>query len=190
MELQRFCLKFFARHGQQTVSETTFIPIFHDWIRLKTIPGTLIDVADYRHVPEGPGIMLISHETNYAMDHGGGHFGLSAQRKLGAGASHTERIHELARRLARFGSLLEADDRLDGALSLEGGGFLYVANDRLRAPNTQEAFDAIQPDVEAAAHQLYGSLPVAIARVVNDPRDRLALRVETSQPVAIADLAG
>ena len=28
----------------------------------------LIDVADYRHVPAGPGVLLIGHEANYSLD--------------------------------------------------------------------------------------------------------------------------
>ena len=31
------------------------IPIFHDWIRDRVFEELLLDVADYRHVPEGPG---------------------------------------------------------------------------------------------------------------------------------------
>src|SRR4051812_30443994 len=44
------------------------IPIFHRWIRDNVLPGTLIDVADYAHVPAGPGILLISHDAFYSVD--------------------------------------------------------------------------------------------------------------------------
>jgi hypothetical protein len=185
MDVERFCLKFLA---QRPVDEAVFIPIFHEWIRLKKLPGTLIDVADYRHVPEGPGIMLISHEINYAMDHLGGQFGLSAQRKLGPGATHQERIVDLAKRLVLFGSLLETDGRVED-LQLEGGRFLYQANDRLRAPNTDEAFADLKPDLEAAATALYGEQRVSITRVENNPRDRLSAIVETTGTVELASLA-
>lgn len=187
MDVERFYLKFFAR--EQAVDEAAFIPIFHDWIRLKSLPGTLIDVADYRHVPDGPGIMLISYDINYAMEHGGGQFGLSAQRKLGREGTHCERIVELAKRMALFGSLLASDSRLAGSLELEGGKFLYAANDRLRLPNTAEAFAALQPDLAAAASALYGDQPVTVTWLENDPRERLTAIVETAAPVAIASLA-
>lgn len=186
MDVERFCLKFPAYPGQ--VDEALFIPIFHEWIRVKKIPGALIDVADYRHVPEGPGIMLISHEINYAMEHGGGQFGLSAQRKLGEGDTHQQRIVDLARRLALFGSLLETDGRLEGQLRLEGERFLYVANDRLRLPNTDEAFTALKPDLEAAGHSLYGGSPVTVTRVENDSRDRLTAMVATAGTVDLSTL--
>ena len=188
MDVERFCLKFPAYPSQ--VDEASFIPIFHEWIRVKKIPGALIDVADYRHVPEGPGIMLISHEINYAMEHGGGQFGLSAQRKMGEGASHQERIVNLVKRLALFGSLLESDGRLEGHLRLEGERFFYVANDRLRLPNTDEGFAALKPDLEAAAQTLYGgAAPVTVTRVDNDPRDRLTAVVETTGTVNLSALA-
>lgn len=187
MDIERFCLKFFARPGH--VDEARFIPVFHEWIRLKSLPGTLIDVADYRHVPEGPGIMLISHEVNFAMEHGGGQFGLSAQRKSGSGANHQEWILDLAKRMALFSSLLQSDARVGSQLQLEGGSFLYLANDRLHAPNTAEAFAAIQPDLEAAASVFYGGQPVTVTRVQNDPRDRLAARVESTGAVELATLA-
>ena len=187
MDLERFCLKFFVREGD--VDEATFIPIFHEWIRLKKLPGTLIDVADYRHVPDGPGIMLISHEVNYAMEHGGGQFGLSAQRKLGEGNTHQERIVDLAKRTATFGALLESDSRIAGKLQLEGGKFFYIANDRLQAPNTAETFAAIKPDLEGAAAQLYPGQQVSVTRLENDPRDRLTAVVEVAGTVDIATLS-
>lgn len=186
MDIQRFCLKFFIHAGQ--VDEAAFIPIFHEWIRLKKLPDTLIDVADYRHVPDGPGIMLISHEVNYAMDHAGGQFGLSGQRKLGEGQSHAERILHLAKRLAQFSSQLEKDPRMAGQLRVEGGTFLYQANDRLQVPNTEAAFNAIKPHLEAAATQLYSGQAVSITRVKNDPRDRLSVLIETASSREISSL--
>jgi len=185
MDLNRFCIKFLAR-PETNIDDVAFIEIFHEWIRLRKLKGTPIDVADYRHVPNGPGIMLITHEVNYAMDRADGQFGLYAQRKLGEGETHTERILDLARATAEFGALLESDSRVAGKLSLEGGQFLYMANDRLQAPNTEETFAALKPDLEAAAAQLYPGQSVSIARLENAPRDRITavVKVENSMDMA------
>jgi hypothetical protein len=177
MDIERFCLKFLARPGTK-VDDAVFIDIFHEWIRLKKLGGILLDVADYRHVPEGPGIMLISHEINFAMDYSEGRFGLLAQRKQGYGLNHQERILELARATVAFGALLEADPRMRGKLSLEGGLFHYIANDRLVAPNSEAGFAGLKPDLEAAAAIIYPGLPVSVRRLENDPRDRLTVVVE------------
>lgn len=177
MNIERFCLKFFARPGAD-IDDAIFIDIFHEWIRFKKLGGILLDVADYRHVPEGPGIMLITHEINFAMDYAEGRFGLFAQRKLGQTSSHQERILELARATVSFGALLESDPRIVGKLSLEGGTFHYMANDRLVAPNNATAFAALKPDLEAVAAVLYPGEQVSVRRVENDPRDRLTAVVE------------
>ena len=47
-----------------------FIPVFHDWIQTQQLAELLIDVADYRHVPHGPGVVLVAHDAHYAMDLG------------------------------------------------------------------------------------------------------------------------
>lgn len=187
-DIERFCVKFLAR-PETNIDEAKFIEIFHEWIRLHKLEGTLIDVADYRHVPNGPGIMLITHEVNYAMDWGNGEFGLYAQRKLGEGETHKDRILGLAKATATFGALLESDSRVAGNLSLEGGKFYYMSNDRLKVPNTEEAFTAIKPDLEAVAAELYPGKTVSITRKENDTRDRLTAVVEAENSVDIGSLA-
>jgi len=177
MNIDRFCVKFFARPGAE-VDDALFIDIFHEWIRHKKLGGILLDVADYRHVPEGPGIMLITHEINFAMDYSEGRFGLLAQRKRGYGDSQPERILELIRATAAFGTLLEEEPRLEGGLRLEGGTFHYMSNDRLAQPNDEPSFVALKPDLEAAASLIYPGRPVSISRLENDPRDRLTAVVE------------
>jgi hypothetical protein len=123
--------------------------------------------------------MLITHEINFALDHAGGRWGLLAQRKLGSGGSHQECILELVQATAVFGELLEADRRVAGKFSLEGGAFHYISNDRLLAPNTEATFAALKPDLMAVAALLYPSQPaVSITRLENDPRDRLTAVVE------------
>jgi hypothetical protein len=180
MNLERFCLKFYARPGA-TVDEGIFIEVFHDWIRRRKLAGVLIDVADYRHVPDGPGVMLITHDINFSMDHTDGRFGLLAQRKLGPGDDHATRIVELARSTAAFGALLESDRRVKGKLSLEGGLFHYIANDRLLAPNNEASFATLLPDLAAAAAVIYPGQNVSISRLPNDPRDRLTIVVEAGR---------
>lgn len=180
MDINRFCIKFYARPGA-TIDEAVFIEVFHDWIRRRKLAGVLIDVADYRHVPDGPGVMLITHEVNYSMDHTDGRFGLLAERKLGPGDGHTSRIVELVRSTAAFGALLESDRRVRGKLSLEGGLFHYLSNDRLLAPNNTESFARVQPDLAAAAAIIYPGQSVSISHLSNDPRDRLTLVVEAGR---------
>jgi len=59
------------------------IPIFHRWITERVLGEVLVDVADYRHVFQGPGIALIGHESNYYLDEQGGRLGFVCFRKRG-----------------------------------------------------------------------------------------------------------
>jgi hypothetical protein len=45
------------------------VPVFHGWIRDRRIPHELlIDVADYSHVHQGPGVILVGHRAMYGID--------------------------------------------------------------------------------------------------------------------------
>ena len=64
MELHKFGIRFrISNAPAKTLQE--FIPVFHGWIQRQALPGhLLVDVHDYSHVPNGPGILLVAHEAN------------------------------------------------------------------------------------------------------------------------------
>ena len=70
METVKYDLKLFLQDAGQ-VDLADFIPVFHDWIQDQSLDELLIDVVDYRHVHDGPGVMLIAHDAHYAIDYGG-----------------------------------------------------------------------------------------------------------------------
>jgi len=67
-------------------------------------------VADYAHVPEGPGIMLVTHAITFSLDRSGGRFGLRAQQRRSAAIAATLRA------TLAFADLLERDSRVRGRL--------------------------------------------------------------------------
>jgi hypothetical protein len=189
MSINRFAVKFPAQVSD-TFDQGSLIPVLHEWIRVKALPETLLDVADYRHVPDGPGIMLITYETNYALDSGDGQLGLYAQRKVGTPASTAEGITDLVRATALFGDLLETDGRLAGQIQFQGQEFWFIANDRLHAPNTAAGFTQMQPILEEVAQRLYPGQSVTLKHLENDPRDRLTVQVCAANPCTIGTLKG
>ena len=184
MNIERFCVKFPATLPTD-FEEESLIGIFQGWIRDEKLDGTLIDVVDYRHVPDGPGIMLVTYEVNYMMEHEDG-YGLYAQRKWGSvpDQSHPEAIADLVQGTAKFGALLEKAI----GITLKGNEFLYISNDRLNAPNTDAAYAAVKRDLEAALGKIYGGKTFTIERVQNNPKERLTIAVKVDSPVAIAEL--
>src|SRR5882724_7078916 len=82
--IQHVRVKIFARQPAPADLGAA-IPVFHRWIQDRVCPEMLIDVADYRHVPNGPGVMLIGHEANYSLDQTKGRLGLLYSRKQAGG---------------------------------------------------------------------------------------------------------
>ena len=58
MELQHINVKIYVE-GDLPVDPAEFITVFHQWVKDKVLDELLIDVADYRHVPAGPGVLLV-----------------------------------------------------------------------------------------------------------------------------------
>src|ERR1041385_2646635 len=77
--IPRVCVKLYA--DSAAVPDETFIPIFHRWIRDRALDLVFIDVADYAHVPDGPGVMLVTDAIAFALDRSDGRFGLLAQQR-------------------------------------------------------------------------------------------------------------
>lgn len=156
MDLHKFCFKVFAQDASG-VRLDTFIPIFHRWIQTQGVEGMLIDVADYAHVSRGPGVVLVAHEANYSMDQMEGPLGLLYQRKTSAGGPLNDRLTAALRAALAACAKLESEPELAGRLRFKAGEPVFIANDRLHAPNTEEGFEALRPELEAALAKVYPS---------------------------------
>src|SRR6266853_6655062 len=135
--IQHVRVKVFARQPAP-IDQGEAIAVFHRWIQDRVCPEMLIDVADYRHVPNGPGVMLIGHEASYSLDNTKGRLGLLYSRRLeGGGAQENLRqAYEAAMAACRR---LEQEPEFAGKLEF-GGECEFSINDRLLAPNRDETY--------------------------------------------------
>jgi len=187
-ELQRIGLKLFAIDGS-ALRPRELVPIFHRWIQQQALHDQLlIDVADYQHVPEGPGVMLVAHQGNFSLDLGGGRMGLAYIRKVPAPGSLADRLRTLAGTALEACRLLEGDAALGGRLRFRGDELYLFANDRLRAANTPELAAAFRPAVQEFVRVLYGDAACTIT-AESDPRERLGVHVKAASPVRLSELA-
>ena len=174
--LQRICIKLYA--PEPGIDDQAFVPIFHEWIRDQAIDNlVLFDVADYAHVPESPGIVLVTHEASFALDRSDGLFGLLVQRRVNGSDEAADMIATTLRHALQVAAKLEEDPRLAGKLVFDRSRVLIEANDRLRAPNTDEGYGALEPVVSTAIKAVFSDSTPRVTRVNNDPRDRLAADV-------------
>ena len=156
--LQRFSLKIFA-DPPEAVAPRAVIPVFHRWIRERAAPELLIDVADYTHLVDGPQVLLVAHEANYAIDRCGGRPGLAYTRKLPTEGALADRLLAAARALLAAGQRLEQDPAAmpEGRFAFRGDEIAVVANDRLVAPRTAETEAGFRASVGAFAERLFGA---------------------------------
>jgi hypothetical protein len=186
MDLHKFGIKFFAQDAER-IDILKLIPIYHRWIQQSALEDLLIDVADYSHVPSGPGVMLIAHEGNYALDETAHERGVVYYSKQKLSGDLSERFAQVAQRALKAAELMSADADLDGALKVPGNRLQFFANDRLAAPNTDAAYAELEPAFKAFLDRLYAGAPYKLERET-DAKERLSVRVSAQGEVALKTL--
>jgi len=186
MELHRIGIKVPMQEGL-ALPALEFIQVFHGWIQAHTLPGTLIDVADYSHVHHGPGILLVAHAGNYSVDEIGGWRGLSYYSKHPVPGDLTARISAVCRLALQACDLLERDARFGGKLRFNAGELELFANDRLEAPNTAATETTILPALKLLLGKLYPGRECKMTREP-DARERFALKIVSGASVTAAEL--
>jgi hypothetical protein len=178
--MQHVNVKIFAQ-ANENVNPADAIPVFHRWIQQRDLPELLIDVADYSHVPEGPGVLLIAHEANYSLDQAQGQLGLLYNRKAaGSGDAQTELQQAYGAAIAAC-ERLEREPEFNGALRFDRGRLEVILNDRLLYPNTDEAWRQVQPGVALFFDGIFGAGKYSLERA-GEPRERLRLAVRGIVP--------
>jgi hypothetical protein len=172
-------------YAQSSPASDKLVPVFHSWIRDKKLDQLAIDVADYDHVHEGPGVVLIGHAFDYYWDHGEGRTGLVYTRKRDAPAPEA-RLADAVRRAFVGCRLLEQEATLSG-LAFKTDELLVRLPDRLHAPSDEAGFAAFKAELEPLAQKLYAGAPVTIERV-GGPRELLGARVKSSGRGTVAEL--
>jgi hypothetical protein len=151
------------------------IPVFHRFIRDQVIKELMIDVVDYSHVPDGPGVVLIGHAADYYVGSLDGRPGLVYSRKRAAPAPEA-RLEDALRRLVNFGRLLEQDSSVK--LRFRSNELSLRLTDRLNAVNDDASFSAAKAEVEQVFGRAYGG-SIAVERVL-ELKGPLALAIKTS----------
>lgn len=158
-----------------------FIDIFHRWVKNSRTGELLIDVHDYSHVHDGPGVILVGHACHYGMDRRDGRLGLVFRARRTDPDGLEAGLGLATRALVRACELLEADT--GGAVTFGTNELLVGFEDRLHAPNTEDNFTKYEPELASFAARLFAG--EARARRVGGDRDLFgALLTGTGRPLA------
>jgi hypothetical protein len=183
MDAQKLQVKLYA---QGALPGETVIPIFHAWIKSKRLPELLIDVANYAHVPDGPGVALIGHGGDFFVDGEKGRLGLLYSRKRGAPAADV-RLADAFRRALHAAAILEAEPALGGKVTLGGGELLFRINDRLTSPSGDATFAVVKPELEALGKTLFGGAPFELLRT-SGPKELFAVTLKCGASARASEL--
>ncbi len=167
------------------------MPIFQRWIQQRTVPGMLIDVIDYKHVAEGPGIVLIADEADYAWDLGAGQAGLRYIRKRALPDSLAAALRLCFERAVLAARQLE--EEAPGAVVFDFAAAEISFLDRLAYPNEAGVASSTQSALSELLPGLLGT-DVTLSRLHDDARYLLAFRCEAGRSLAdlmpVSALAG
>jgi hypothetical protein len=192
MHSVKYDLKLFLENASEVDLEA-FIPIFHRWIQAQALEELLIDVADYRHVHHGPGVVLIAHDAHYAMDTAAGRLGLLYSRRRETHPSR-QALQSVGERLASVFQCalaacqrLEAEPALAGRCRFRGDELLLRCNDRLYAPNTVEAYRDLRYGLEPFLATLYPGQRVTLEHASGDA-GRLSVVIKATENADVETL--
>jgi hypothetical protein len=178
------------------------IPIFHDWIQTQVfnnqeLPELLIDVADYRHVHHGPGLVLIGHEADYSIDNTDGRLGLRYNRKAQLTGTNEEKLTQAARAAIAAAKRLQEDTRLNGKFHFNGHDIELFINDRLIVPNSgapnnpnnnnEDARRALDLDIRRFVNKLLNRSEYSLD-YETDPRRLFGAAIHTKEEFSVEEL--
>lgn len=175
--MNRIQVKLFAENLRPDQLES-FVPVFHRWIREDVLDEMVIDVADYTHVPEGPGVVLIGHAADYYVDISENRPGLiySRKRDLPEGAHLVE---DALRRVLRGAEILSTEEDLSTKPTFSKQEILLRLPERLFVQNDDESFERVRGDVTAAFERVFPEQKFTLSRE-GDPRAPLTIRARVA----------
>lgn len=182
MELQHLIVKI-PLQGPLGIDPAKVVDFFHPWVGNQEVPGVvLVDVAELLHVPDGPGVVLVGFEADYALDHSGGTWGVLYRRKDVLPGTNAQRVAQAFEAAAAAGARLE--EAFGPGLRFSRTGFELIVNDRALAPNTPESYAAGLPEIEQALRALLGHGEFTLTPHDREPRERFGVTVASRRPFA------
>ena len=182
-DLQKFGIKlFFQPNGSYPYRD--FIPELHRWIQNESISEhMLIDVVDYSHILDGPGIMLVAHEGHFSLDQENNKPGILYMRKTDISGSFQDRFNKVLSITIQAAQLL-SNNNINKELNFSHNSFRFISNDRRIAPNTLENQELYRDVVNEALENNYSDEAWSIEDFSSED-ERLAFTVNFNNEIII-----
>ncbi|OFV92261.1 MAG: hypothetical protein A3H28_17380 [Acidobacteria bacterium RIFCSPLOWO2_02_FULL_61_28] len=176
--LQRIQIKL-AADAPPGLKLDPFLEIFSRW-RKETHPAEWVDLADYAHLPRGPGIVLIGQRCNVSFDLADPGPGILYAARKGLTGSHTERLGAAFQWCLEFSKRLLAEPEFPKEVRVRTDRLEIRFNDRLETPNTASTDAELRPAVEQVLNALFGAGEYQLTPIT-DPNDCYGLTVRAKK---------
>ncbi len=175
MNVQHINVKFYIENAE-SVNVPDFYPVFNAWTQTQRLDDLLVDVADYLHVHNGPGMLLIGHKADYSLDNRAGRLGLLYNRKEQLEGSTQDKLAQAVRAALNVALILQNEN----GLKFNGQEMQVIVNDRLLVPNNTKTFAALEPEFKTFFDKLFNGTEYAITNIA-EPRERFTVNVKASK---------
>ena len=145
-----------------------FLVIFDRWRKVEDHPADWVDLADYAHMPSGPGILIAGKRDTFSVNLNPPGIGLLTSVRGGLEGALEDRFREALRRGREFNAAVMSEPEFPTDFAVREGAWEIFVNDRLGFPNTDQMDRLVRPAVAAALEVS----PEALTRNP-DPRERL-----------------
>ena len=180
---KRLAIKFNLKQNPSFPTKDV-VAVFQRWIQEHAVEGMLIDVVDYKHVQNGPGIILIADEGDYGYDLGDGQIGIKYTRKRSLPDNLQAALHQAFRLAFIAAQRLEDETVLDGvAFDYSSAKIVFI--DRQHYPNQLDKFQAVQAEIVQFLSGIYDS-ELTVSRSYEDTREVFAIDYQVSGDVDAA----
>jgi hypothetical protein len=164
-----------------------FLSIFGRWRKETSHPAQWVDLADYAHMPRGPGIVLIGKRANFSFDMGGEVPGVLYASKKDLTGSPEARLSAVFAACLEMSRRLIAEPEFPSGVSLRAGELELIFNDRLETPNTPGTDRVLAPVASAVLDRLFGAGWYRL-RPESDPARRYGLSIQAKQAPSLDSL--
>ena len=189
MTFEHVNVKLFVQTPEKHLDDVLepLVPVFHRWIQERAFGELLLDVADYRHVYAGPGVILIGNDGDYAIDNTGNQLGVLYNRKSAFSGTNQDRLKQSAKAALGAYEKMQSEPSLRGKFAFDGKKIQLIFNDRFLSPNAAETKSAFEPELNAFCAKLFGGAAYT-ATYESDSRKRFGVTLEPAQPIPPSQL--
>lgn len=169
------------------------IPVFHRWIQEEKTPSTMVDVADYKHVPAGPGVMLVGHSDDLGLDTGrrageeaNGFYYVRKHSRLSDAQPLSKRLQEIWALTITTGMLLEAESNLN--VAIETSAVEVFLMDRLLYPRAAPNLHEAECEIRSGLSRVLGEFDFPMERSDVDEREPVSWLVKLPKGKSLASM--